>query len=74
MLSDLVSSLWSVTFFFFSQTSRTEAFFFFFLKVKDGLKILHLWLAKREIEERHIKNKSFAGIDLTELDLIERNK
>ena len=77
MLSDLVSSLWSVTFYFFSQTSRTEAFFFsffFFLKVKDGLKILHLWLAKREIEERHIKNKSFAGIDLTELDLIERNK
>ncbi|KAH9984303.1 hypothetical protein BJV77DRAFT_1038384 [Russula vinacea] len=45
-----------------------------FLVVKDGMKILHLWLAKREIEERHIKNKSFAGIDLTELDLIERNK
>jgi len=33
-----------------------------------------LWLAKRELEERHIKNKSFAGIDLTGLDLIEREK
>jgi hypothetical protein len=40
--------------------------------VKDGLKLFHLWLAKRELEERHIKNKSFAGIDVTELDLVER--
>jgi hypothetical protein len=31
-----------------------------------------LRLAKRELEERHIKNKSFAGVDLSELDLIER--
>jgi hypothetical protein len=42
--------------------------------MKDGLKILHLWLAKRELEERHIKNRSSAGIDLTGLDLIERPK
>ncbi|KAN0118790.1 hypothetical protein V8E52_004901 [Russula decolorans] len=45
-----------------------------FLVVKDGLKLLHLWLAKRELEERHIKNKSFAGIDLTGLELVERHR
>jgi hypothetical protein len=42
--------------------------------VKDGLKLLHLWLAKRELEERHIKNKSFAGIDLAGLELVERHR
>jgi len=45
-----------------------------FIVVKDGLKIYHLWLAKRELEERHIKNKSFAGIDMTGLDLVERER
>lgn len=45
-----------------------------FLVVKDGLKLLHLWLAKRELEERHIKNKSFAGIDMTGLELVERHR
>jgi len=41
--------------------------------VKDGLKILHLRLAKKELEERHIKSKSFSGVDLTGLDLVERH-
>jgi len=45
-----------------------------FIMMKDGLKMLHLWLAKRELADRHIKNKSFAGIDLTELDLVERHR
>jgi len=31
-----------------------------------------LRLAKKELEERHIKNKSFSGVDLTGLDLIEQ--
>jgi hypothetical protein len=41
--------------------------------VKDGLKILHLRLAKRELEERHIKNKTFSGVDLAGLDLVEQH-
>ncbi|KAI0298469.1 hypothetical protein B0F90DRAFT_1818678 [Multifurca ochricompacta] len=45
-----------------------------FIVVKDGLKILHLRLAKKELEERHIKNKSFAGVDLAGLDLIDRSR
>jgi hypothetical protein len=42
-----------------------------FLVVKDGLKILHLRLAKKEMENRRIKSKSFSGVDLAELDLID---
>ncbi|KAI9432728.1 hypothetical protein H4582DRAFT_1992420 [Lactarius indigo] len=45
-----------------------------FLVVKDGLKILHLRLAKKELENRRIKNKSFSGVDLAELDLIDRRE
>jgi len=45
-----------------------------FLVVKDGLKILHLRLAKKELENRRIKSKSFSGIDLAELDLIDRRE
>ena len=41
--------------------------------MKDGLKILHLRLAKKELEERHIKSKSFSGVDLAGLDLVERH-
>ena len=58
--------------FYVWQMSRTDARFS--VKAKDGFKILHLWLAKKELEERHIKNRSFAGIDLTGLDLIERRR
>lgn len=42
--------------------------------MKDGLKILHLRLAKKELENRRIKNKSFTGVDLAELDLIDRRE
>lgn len=45
-----------------------------FLVVKDGLKILHLRLAKKELENRRIKSKSFSGVDLAELDLIDRRE
>ncbi|KAI9508053.1 hypothetical protein F5148DRAFT_1284464 [Russula earlei] len=45
-----------------------------YLVAKDGLKVLHLLLAKKELKERHIKNKSFSGIDLTQLDLMEHPK
>ena len=39
-------------------------------KAKDCLNILHVYLTKREIETRRIKSRSFAGIDLRELDLV----
>ncbi|KAI0270515.1 hypothetical protein BC834DRAFT_922489 [Gloeopeniophorella convolvens] len=42
-----------------------------FLVAKDGVKILHLWLAKQELESRHVKSKTFAGVDLAGLDLID---
>lgn len=41
-----------------------------FVFAKDCLNLLHVYLTKREIESRHIKNRSFAGIDPRELDLI----
>lgn len=39
-------------------------------QAKDCLNLLHVYLTKREIESRRIKSRSFAGIDLKELDLI----
>ncbi|KAI0052404.1 hypothetical protein FA95DRAFT_1592683 [Auriscalpium vulgare] len=43
-----------------------------FLVAKDVVKLAHLWLAKRELESRSVKNRSFEGVDLRELDLITR--
>lgn len=39
-------------------------------QVKDCVSLLHLYLTKREIQTRRVKNKSFNGIDIRELDLI----
>ncbi|KAF9784660.1 hypothetical protein BJ322DRAFT_1124980 [Thelephora terrestris] len=41
-----------------------------FIVVKDCVSLLHLYLTKREIQTRRVKNKSFKGIDVRELDLI----
>ncbi|KAI0073179.1 hypothetical protein K474DRAFT_1603781 [Panus rudis PR-1116 ss-1] len=41
-----------------------------FVFAKDCVNLLHLYLTKREIESRKVKNRSFEGIDLKELDLI----
>ncbi|KAH8084902.1 hypothetical protein BXZ70DRAFT_957447 [Cristinia sonorae] len=41
-----------------------------FVLGRDCLNLLHLYLTKREIETRRIKSRSFAGIDIHELDLI----
>ncbi|KAK2465165.1 hypothetical protein APHAL10511_002857 [Amanita phalloides] len=41
-----------------------------FVVAKDCLQLLHLWLTKRELETRRVKNKDFSGVDLNELDLI----
>jgi len=41
-----------------------------FVVVKDCVSLLHLYLTKREIQTRRVKNKSFKGIDIRELDLI----
>lgn len=40
------------------------------LQAKDCLQLLHLWLAKRELESRHVKNRDFSGVDIRELDLV----
>ena len=34
------------------------------------MRLLHLYLTKRELESRKVKNRSFAGVDIRELDLI----
>lgn len=39
-------------------------------QVKDCVSLLHLYLTKREIQTRRVKNRSFNGIDIRELDLI----
>ncbi|KAH7911263.1 hypothetical protein BJ138DRAFT_1085948 [Hygrophoropsis aurantiaca] len=41
-----------------------------FTVAKDCLHLLHLWLTKRELESRRVKNRSFEGVDIRELDLI----
>ncbi|KAG6867726.1 hypothetical protein C0993_011947 [Termitomyces sp. T159_Od127] len=41
-----------------------------FVVVKDAVQLLHLWLATRELESRHVKNRNFAGVDIRELDLV----
>ncbi|KAG6909177.1 hypothetical protein DXG01_001804 [Tephrocybe rancida] len=41
-----------------------------FVVAKDAIELLHLWLATRELESRHVKNRDFAGVDIRELDLV----
>ena len=40
------------------------------LQAKDCIQLLHLWLAKRELETRRVKDRDFAGVDVRELDLL----
>jgi hypothetical protein len=40
------------------------------IQVKDCVSLLHLYLTKREIQTRRVKNRSFNGIDIRELDLV----
>ncbi|KIJ13675.1 hypothetical protein PAXINDRAFT_176919 [Paxillus involutus ATCC 200175] len=42
-----------------------------FTIAKDCLHLLHLYLTKRELESRRVKNRSFEGVDIRELDLID---
>ncbi|TFK88800.1 hypothetical protein K466DRAFT_488183, partial [Polyporus arcularius HHB13444] len=41
-----------------------------FVVAKDCVRLLHLYLTKRELESRKVKSRSFAGVDIRELDLI----
>jgi hypothetical protein len=41
------------------------------LQAKDCIHLLHLYLTKRELESRRVKNRSFEGVDVRELDLID---
>ena len=40
-------------------------------QARDCLNLWHVYLTKREIESRHVKNRSFANVDIKELDLIK---
>ena len=42
----------------------------YMLQAKDCIHLLHLWLAKRELQSRRVKNKTFEGVDIRELDVI----
>lgn len=42
-------------------------------QAKDCVQLLHLWYAKAELGSRTIRNKSFEGVDVLELDLIDRD-
>ncbi|KAI6115000.1 hypothetical protein EV401DRAFT_1978059, partial [Pisolithus croceorrhizus] len=42
-----------------------------FVMAKDCVHLLHLWLTKRELESRRVKNRSFDDVDIRELDLID---
>ena len=39
-------------------------------QAKDCVQLLHLWLAKRELESRRVKDRDFKGVDIRELDLL----
>ncbi|KAI8990432.1 hypothetical protein BD414DRAFT_413638 [Trametes punicea] len=41
-----------------------------FVFTKDCIRLLHLWLTKRELESRRVKNRPFAGVDPQWLNLI----
>ncbi|KAJ3789582.1 hypothetical protein GGU10DRAFT_384087 [Lentinula aff. detonsa] len=41
-----------------------------FIIVKDCVHLFHLWLTKRELASRRLKNRDFSGVDLKGLDLI----
>ncbi|KAI0674742.1 hypothetical protein C8Q78DRAFT_497359 [Trametes maxima] len=41
-----------------------------FVVARDCAQLLHLWLSKRELESRRVKSRSFAGVDISELELI----
>ncbi|KAI0651227.1 hypothetical protein C8Q79DRAFT_996738 [Trametes meyenii] len=41
-----------------------------FVVARDCAQLLHLWLLKRELESRRVRSRSFAGVDISELELI----
>ncbi|KAF8797543.1 hypothetical protein BYT27DRAFT_6932767 [Phlegmacium glaucopus] len=49
---------------------RNAVGFGLFIVVKDCVQLLHLWLAKRELESRRVKDRDFKGVDIRELDLL----
>ncbi|CAA7262178.1 unnamed protein product [Cyclocybe aegerita] len=49
---------------------RNAVGFGLFVVAKDCIHLLHLWLAKRELESRRVKDRDFAGVDIRELDLL----
>ncbi|KAJ8083860.1 hypothetical protein PM082_002626 [Marasmius tenuissimus] len=44
-----------------------------FVVGRDCLHLFHLWLTKRELASRHLKNRDFAGVDPAQLDLRPRS-
>ena len=66
---DLLFSLLCVPFFFSLQLFYIAHAPLSF-QVKDAIHLLHLWLKKRELESRRVKDRDFSGIDIRELDLL----
>lgn len=44
--------------------------FAFIVAIKDAIHLLHLWLKKRELESRRVRDRDFSGVDIRELDLL----
>ncbi|PPQ65024.1 hypothetical protein CVT24_008172, partial [Panaeolus cyanescens] len=49
---------------------RNGVGFGLFIVAKDCLHLLHLYLAKRELDSRRVKDRDFRGVDIRELDLL----
>ncbi|KAF8154187.1 hypothetical protein B0H34DRAFT_661343 [Crassisporium funariophilum] len=49
---------------------RNGVGFGLFVVIKDCVQLLHLYLAKRELESRRVKDRDFSGVDVRELDLL----
>ncbi|KAF5383931.1 hypothetical protein D9757_007403 [Collybiopsis confluens] len=49
---------------------RNTIGFGLFVVAKDALNLLHLYLIKRERESRKIKSRDFAGVDVSDLELV----
>ncbi|KAJ6507260.1 hypothetical protein C8R47DRAFT_1100656 [Mycena vitilis] len=49
---------------------RTSLGYGIFVMAKDSVELYRLWLQKKEVQSRTIKSRDFAGVDISELDLV----
>ncbi|KAF9264099.1 hypothetical protein L218DRAFT_926301 [Marasmius fiardii PR-910] len=53
---------------------RNTLGFGLFVVAKDAIHLLHLYLVKKEIESRRVKNRDFRDVDMSGLDVIPRGE